>query len=88
MAAKTNLNKYVRVLWEDAWNGNGSYFTADSVSRATPLLLECSGYCIRDNKDGISMASTVPIDGNYGPPEYRHVQHIPRAMVRKVSVLR
>lgn len=87
MAAKNNLHKYVRVVWEDAWNGNGGYYSDKDIHEQTPLILECSGYCIRDNKGGISLATTRPVSEN-GRIEYRHVQHIPRAMVRKVSVLR
>lgn len=87
--AKSNLNKYVVVTWEDAWHNGHGYMSSERIHKETPLILESIGYCIRDNKDGVSMGSTIPTDTEGGiTVEYRHVQHIPRAMVRKVRVLR
>ncbi len=79
---KVELGKsIVRVLWEDAWSDPG-YSTVDEISRETPYHIESIGYILRDNKDGITTARERMANG-----KFRTIQHVARAMVRKVDVI-
>ncbi len=79
---KIELGKtIVRILWEDAWSDPG-YNTVDEVSREGPYHIESIGFVLRNNKAGITTSRERMANGRY-----RTIQHIPRAMVRKVDVL-
>jgi hypothetical protein len=78
-----NLGKNVQVTWEDAWSNDRDYFTKESVLDEQPFIMEVVGRVIRDNTDGLTVARECLQDGRH-----RSIQHIPRAMVRKVKVLR
>lgn len=82
MPRTSNVGKYVSITWEDAW-ASDDYWTAKEITEASPLVIETVGYCIRDDKKCISVARTIS-----APEQYRCVHYIPRAMVRKVRVLR
>lgn len=83
MAASKNLNKPVKVVWEDAWTSGGRY-TQEEINRTQPLLMDLYGLCVRDDKAGITITmEKAPKEGNY-----RCIWFVPRAMVKKVTVLK
>ncbi len=75
----------VLVTWEDAW-ANREYWSLDSIDKSGPLIEKSVGYCIRNNKSGVTVAREFC--GGGGVQEWRCVQHIPRAMIRNVQVLK
>lgn len=77
----SKLGKVVRIHWEDAWS-SGDYYTSKDIHEQGPFEGISVGICIRDNKSGVSIARE-----KFGE-RYRTVQHIPRAMIRKVVVLK
>ena len=72
----------VEILWEDAWSDPG-YYTIDELSRERPYHIESVGIVLRNDKSGITTARERMANGRY-----RTIQHIARAMIRKVEVLR
>ena len=72
----------VRVLWEDAWS-DPAYTTLDEISREGPYMIETVGYVIRNNKNGITTARE-----RITSTRFRNVQHVSRAMIRKVDILK
>lgn len=79
----SHVGKNVSVVWEDAWANSGNYYTPEDIGEEQPLVVEILGRCIRENKDGITLAMEILPDGRF-----RHAFHVPRGMVRKVRVLR
>jgi hypothetical protein len=79
-----NVGKVLQIDWEDAWS-NGDMWTKAEVEKTKPLIMILYGYCLRDDKSGI----TVAMERRHtGDDKYRIVWHVPRAMIRKVRVLR
>ena len=80
----TKVGKMVCVTWEDAW-ASDDYWTMDEIQASKPYLVDTVGVCVRDDKQFIATSRTV-----LHPPteRFRTVHVIPRAMVKKVRVLK
>ena len=79
----SHIKKSVIITWEDAWSNNKAYFNPKSIIEEGPCMVTSIGFVIRDNKAGISLAHE-----DFGSDEYRSIQHIPRAMIRKIRILK
>lgn len=80
---KIELGKtVVQILWEDAWT-DPSYFTLETIAKEGPYTCTSVGVCLRNNKAGISICRE-----RFADDKFRNIQHIPRAMIRKVEILR
>ena len=77
------VQKVASVIWEDAWSNGMKYFSVKDIAEEGPCIGTSVGTVIRDNKAGITLAREY-----FGEGEYRSVQHIPRAMIRKVKILK
>ena len=80
MSKRSRVGKILEVTWEDAWHSS-EYADFEKIKGATPLILKSCGYCIRDDKSGITLAT----DDNGS--DYRHLSHRPASMIRKVRIL-
>lgn len=72
------------VEWEDAWFNTNGYYTIANIHHTAPKILRHVGYLIRDDDTGLYLAAEFDVEDH----DYRRTQHIPRAMVRKVTQLR
>jgi len=77
------VGRPLRVEWEDAWS-NGDTWTAQEAQETKPLIMTLFGYCVRDDKAGI----TLTMEHDPQKKKYRIIWHVPRAMIRKVTVLK
>jgi len=77
----------VRVDWEDAWS-NGDYWTLDEISDAQPFLAILVGTVIRNDKAGVTVARETFPSSEYGELRFRDVHHVPRKMIRKVTIVK
>lgn len=80
---KSRVGQCLRIEWEDAWTNSDTWIQSE-VDEAPPLIMTLYGYCVRDDKSGI----TVTMETHPKGGRYRIVWHVPKAMIRKVQCLK
>ena len=85
MKAKPVIGDTVRIKWEDSWSNQSYCYTQKEIQAEKPKILESRGILCRNDKMGMTLAIEVEVDEPY---RFRHVQHIPRAMIRKIKIQR
>lgn len=82
---KTKIGDIVDITWEDAW-ASGEYFTLEQIKKEKPYIGHTVGIVIRHDKTGTTLAQEFGFGARTA--DYRRVHHIPKAMVRKIKVLK
>lgn len=80
--AKSTKDKlpFVEVEWDDAWkDAVGDTTVATAHQEHKPLICFSHGWVLRDDEEGIQLASEYSPNGTY-----RHTAFIPRKMIRAV----
>lgn len=78
----------VLVEWEDAYNGNHSWFELDSMPRSPkPVIVQTVGFEVRSNKRRLTLVSSLQTK-NRDKQHACDVFVIPAGMVRKRTVLK
>lgn len=80
---KSKLPGLTQVVWEDSWSNHSYNYTEEEIQKETPKVLVSCGFVCRDDKSGITLA--LEVDDCNSKRSFRHVQHIPRAMIRSVK---
>lgn len=82
----------VEVEWLDACAYTGYYNSEKSVvpgdTSAIGILHRSVGWKVRDDKQGIVLALTQVLGADGTPNDYRMCLEIPRAYVRKITLLK
>ena len=76
----------VKIDWEDAWS-NTDYWTIAEIKDRPTYDMILVGIVIRNDKTGITVARERLPNLSDGEMRFRDIQHIPRAMIRKVKIL-
>lgn len=79
---KLKLGDPVRIDWEDAWSNSNAYFTFKNIKEEKPYIGHAVGELIQNDRSGMTVA--IECFGN----RHRHIEHIPRSLIRKVKRLR
>lgn len=86
--AKSRVGKALKIEWEDAWTNSMSWTQAEiddpKGQPSNPLIMTLYGYCIKDDKIGITVTMETHPRGN----DYRIIWHVPKGMIRKVKILK
>ena len=83
---EVKLGDIVDITWEDAWADSQNYYTVDSINSESPYIGHTVGKVIRHNKYGTTIAQEYGFGSRVD--DFRRVHHVPKAMVRKIKVLR
>jgi hypothetical protein len=78
-----NLKKVVLVEWIDAWSDT-AYNTQREIDEHGAYMCYNVGFVLRDDDLGITMTRELSPDRS----NFRYINHIPRAMIQSVTVLK
>ena len=74
----------IHVKWEDAYGEHNAHWTQREIDEEQPLIMHLVGICVLNNKTGITVAQ----EKNTTTGRYRGIHHVPKAMIRKVTILK
>ena len=80
------IGDFVDVTWEDAWADGANYYSLKSISNEAPYIGHTCGKVIRHDRSGTTIAQQFGFGDRV--MEFRRIHHIPKAMVRKIKVLK
>lgn len=81
--AKENKYKIVLVEWFDAQSSLDSFTIDDIKNNFKPIYTRSVGYLVEYNRDYIILVFT-----DFGDGIFKHVQCIPKAMIKQIKVLK